>query len=443
MAVFFRQVHLVGTEHVPQPGVPVVFAGNHPNSLIDPVLVVTTSGRIVHFAAKDKLFQPPLGWVLEALGAVPIARRMDYAEGPRRDNRGALSAMADVLVAGQCIGIFPEGLSHDVAHLQRIRSGAARVALDAAGRRAGGVLVVPVGLVYMHRKRFRARVLVQYGEPIHVDETWVDRAQADPREAAGALTQRLDDALHGLTVNADDWDTLRVLDGVRRLYQPPSIPLRERVELARRFTSVYPAVRDEPAVRGLYDAVRRYIDELDRVGLSDRDLSRRAGPNKLLWRGVGGVVRLLVWLPLALLGAPVHVPLALLVGWAGLRFAPRKDVVGTTKLLIGLLLVLGGYVLLPLAAFLWVGWQAGLFLLLGLPLSGLATLRVLERGASVHKVWTSAVASLRLGRHLTALQERRGTLERRVVQLVARYKPEDMEALFPDRIASASGEVEG
>ena len=51
MRVFFRQVEVVGLEHVPATGA-VIFAGNHPNSLIDPILILVTCGRVVHFAAK-------------------------------------------------------------------------------------------------------------------------------------------------------------------------------------------------------------------------------------------------------------------------------------------------------------------------------------------------------------------------------------------------------
>jgi hypothetical protein len=41
---------------VPKDG-PVIFAGNHPNSLIDPVVIVVSCGRVVRFAAKDVLFR--------------------------------------------------------------------------------------------------------------------------------------------------------------------------------------------------------------------------------------------------------------------------------------------------------------------------------------------------------------------------------------------------
>ena len=81
MRVFFRQIEVVGLEHVPGTG-PIIFAGNHPNSLIDPILIITTCGRVVHFAAKDTLFSTRImRALLRGLGAVPLARRSDHGGG--------------------------------------------------------------------------------------------------------------------------------------------------------------------------------------------------------------------------------------------------------------------------------------------------------------------------------------------------------------------------
>jgi glycerol-3-phosphate O-acyltransferase/dihydroxyacetone phosphate acyltransferase len=76
--VFFRQIEIAGLENVPTTG-PVLFAGNHPNSLIDPILIITTCGRKVHFAAKDSLFKGRImRALLKGLGAVPVARKDDH-----------------------------------------------------------------------------------------------------------------------------------------------------------------------------------------------------------------------------------------------------------------------------------------------------------------------------------------------------------------------------
>ena len=190
MRVFFRQVEVVGLEHVPATG-PVIFAGNHPNSLIDPILIITSCGRRVRFAAKDTLFSTRImRALLGALGAVPLRRKDDHAGGPL-DNDAAFAAMFDALGAGDAIGIFPEGLSHDASRLARLKTGAARLALGAA-RRGAPVVVVPCGLTFIHPKRFRSRVLVQYGPPIAIAPPVADAPEdADlPR----ALTARIDAA---------------------------------------------------------------------------------------------------------------------------------------------------------------------------------------------------------------------------------------------------------
>lgn len=437
--VFFRTIHVVGTEHVPaEGGRPVLFVGNHPNSLIDPVLIVATGGRIVHFAAKDKLFAFPLGLVLRALGAVPIARKMDHGDDPKRDNSSAFDAMYKVLAEGRSVGIFPEGLSHDRSQLQRMRSGAARVALDMALRHPEADLaVVPCGLTYVHRKRFRSRVLVQYGPPLEIGGDEVAHWQEDSVQAARALTERIEGALRGLTVNAQDWDTLRVLDGCRRLYQPPRIPLEHRVELARRFCEVYETVQDEPDVKDAFTRIARFLDDLDDAGLSDRDLVSELGGQHLAARAASNLARLCVWAPLALPGAPIHVPVLALVHWAGVRFAPRKDVIGTSRLMMGLLAALAAYVLLPVAAGLWWGLPAGLVAAVLLPLSGYATVRVLERGVSLSRLLRTAWSALQLGRTLSVLRAEREALEALVIDIVQRRLPEDMEPLFPQRLQDA------
>lgn len=430
VGTFFRDVHVTGREHIPAEGTrPVVFAGNHGNSLIDPALVIATSGRIVHFAARDGLFRPPLGLLLAAVGAVPIQRAMDHGAGPR-DNALALAALVRRLASGRATGIFPEGLSHDAAHLQRLRTGAARVALQTAASGAA-VAVVPVGLTYKHRKRFRSRVLVAYGPALDIGTDEVEAFAKDGPAASRALTDRIEAALRALTVNAPDWDTLRVLDAVRRMYQPPGISLADRVELARRFCDGHARVADQADVRALYGDVSKWLDDLDDAGLTDADLLRVERAGELPRLAVANLLRLAFWLPLALPSLPVHAPVLIGVGWAGTQFAPRNDVVGTTKVVLGLVAVPTLWALAVGATAWTAGAAAGLGAAVFLPISGLATLRSLERGASLRRLFRAARAAVGLSSRREALLRRRRDLETRIVDAVQKHLPAGMTPLFP------------
>jgi glycerol-3-phosphate O-acyltransferase / dihydroxyacetone phosphate acyltransferase len=447
--VFFRQIEVVGLEHVPKDG-PVLFAGNHPNSLIDPILIITTCGRKVHFAAKDALFKGRImRAVLRGLGAVPIKRRDDH-DGTREskpdvgpkgpvDNDAAFAAMFQVLGEGGAIGIFPEGLSHDESQLARLKTGAARLALGGAQRTSTPIHIVPCGLTFIHPKRFRSRVLVQFGPAVTVEP-----ARPNTPDEVRELTSEIETALRRLTINAPDWDTVRALDVVRRLYQPQEISIEDRVELARRFNAYYGAVAADPRVVALMQRVRAYQTKLDELGLSDRELARDLSKLEVSGRVLRHLILVAFWLPLTTPGAALHVPPLVFARLAGPRLTPRKDVVATTKLMIGMLLVLLAYV--GTIGVLW--WKLGFWwavaALIILPLSGIATLKVLDRLRLVRRGLGVLFRRLRFRREVRALRREREQLVDDVIATVNAVKPAELESLFPadhpDRILESSRE---
>lgn len=430
--VFYRRLEVVGIGNVPPEGQPVLFCGNHPNSLLDPILITAHCGRVVHFAAKDTLFDSPVvGFLLRKMGAVPVKRRMDHPDGPL-DNEATFAALHRVLLDGRAVGIFPEGLSHLDSQLAPLKTGAARIAL-AVARKAPErpVLLVPSGLVYFTRHRFRSSVLVQFGAPLRVDASTL--AGEDERAAARELTDQLEARLRALTVNADSWDTLRVLDAVRRLYQPEGITLEERVELARRFNTVYPTVAHHPEVQDVYRRVRAYQRRLSAAGLSDEILKRELGVRDTVVRAFAHLALLLFWAPLSLIGAPIHAPLGLLFRIAGRAASPRKDTVATTKFVIGfltMLLVYGG--LAAVAAWKLGAWAAVLTALI-LPLSGWAFVHVLGRIDALRHLVLTLVRVVRLRREVAELRAERGRLVADVTAAIDRFRPDDMEPLFGAR----------
>ncbi|MBA3391777.1 MAG: 1-acyl-sn-glycerol-3-phosphate acyltransferase [Deltaproteobacteria bacterium] len=436
--VFFRQVEVAGIENIPGTG-PVLFAGNHPNSLIDPILIITTCQRKAHFAAKDSLFKGRImGMLLRGLGAVPLARKIEHdgkptdapAGAPRdsaemgKVNDAAFEHMFGVLADGGAIGIFPEGISHDESHLAKLKTGAARLALGGAARTGAPIAIVPCGLTFIHPKRFRSRVLVQYGPPIEI-------AASTARDAVKAATAEIENGLRRLTINAPDWETVRALDTVRRLYQPQEISIEDRIELSRRFNMYYGAVAADPKVLALMTRVRAYQEKLDELGITDRELARDLSKLEVSARMMRHLVLVAFWLPLCVPGAPLHLPTVLFARIAGPRLTPRKDVIATTKMLVGMLLVLLSYAIA--VGVVW--WKAGpawaALAATILPLSGWATLRVLDRLRLVRRAFGVLARRLRFRSEVQALRAERARLADDVIRTVGEIKPPELEALFP------------
>jgi hypothetical protein len=72
--------------------------------------------------------------------------------------------------------------------------------------------VVPVGLNYMHREKWRSRVIVVFGKPVETPKHLLDTYNPNTPEGfapARELTKIYEDAVAPLAINAPDWATLR------------------------------------------------------------------------------------------------------------------------------------------------------------------------------------------------------------------------------------------
>src|SRR6478609_9591981 len=111
---YYAEIVVQGAERAPRTG-PLLIVANHPNALIDPLLVGTTLSRHVLLTAKATLFEnPALSLLLHAVGVVPLRRARDEdggAQGEAGANRNAAAfrAVTEALRRDGVVLIFPEG----------------------------------------------------------------------------------------------------------------------------------------------------------------------------------------------------------------------------------------------------------------------------------------------------------------------------------------------
>ena len=198
----FYRLTLTG-DTVPAEG-PVLLVANHPNSLVDPLFVACAAGRPVRFLAKAPLFDhPTVGFLVRGSGAIPVHRRKDDP-GRMEQNEDTFRAAYDALARGSAVALFPEGMSHSEPSLQPLKTGAARIALGA--REAGGppFPIIPIGIVLRARETFRSEALIIVGQPIEWED--LGRLGVEDRKAVHQLTDRIDEALRGVTFNLERWE---------------------------------------------------------------------------------------------------------------------------------------------------------------------------------------------------------------------------------------------
>jgi hypothetical protein len=190
-------------------------------------------------------------------------------------------------------------------------------------------------------------------------------------------------------------------------------------------------VAGDPRVVEIMKRVLAYQQKLDELGLTDRELARDLSKLEVFVRMVRQVILIAWWLPLTVPAAPLHVPPLVFARFASDRLTPRKDVVATTKMLIGMGLVVLAYAC-TVAYIWWVyGLWWGLFATAVLPLSGWATLRVLDRIRLVRRAFGVLARRFRFRDEVRRLRAEREVLSVDVVDVVTAVKPASLEALFP------------
>src|SRR5262249_55126859 len=201
---------------------PVLLCMNHPNNLIDSLLVGSVLTRKVHYLATAALFRNPvLARFLRACGAIPVYRKQDDPDKMDR-NADTFSACFDALARGRVVGIYPEGTTHAEARVQRIKTGAARIALEYEARRAasGGdrLALIPVGLTFDARKSFRGRVRVAFGDPIAI-EPYLRAYREAPVAAVDALTTSIQSGMQAEILHVERVDRTALVRAIEDLYR--------------------------------------------------------------------------------------------------------------------------------------------------------------------------------------------------------------------------------
>ncbi len=213
--LYFIDVQTTGKQNIPSDG-PMIFAANHPNSIMDTVVLGTRTDRMISYMARSGLFDNPLvAFVFNRTGVIPVYKK----PGEGASNEDSFRRAYEVLEEGGCIGIFPEGRNSMERQVLEIKTGTARIALGAVKRcdYELPVKIVPVGLNFENRDKFFSRVLVRFGEPIDVRK-WADAHKEDERAACRDLTLAIENGIRTAATHIEGFRVLDLVKDVAEIY---------------------------------------------------------------------------------------------------------------------------------------------------------------------------------------------------------------------------------
>jgi 1-acyl-sn-glycerol-3-phosphate acyltransferase len=254
---FYGDIRVVGREKIPR-DVPLLIAVNHPNALVDSLIIGWLMPRRVVMTAKATLLNNPfIATLFRVLGVVPLRRASDelrakdeQGTNPAR-NSGAFREMIHVLAGNGAVLIFPEGTSHSDKELAPLKSGLARIALQARDTaHIGAVHIVPIGLLFENKATPGSIVGVRVGDPIEMD-SWA--AASDSTALTMELTKRLravaeDAELPPVTSNTSESHSTLQTVVIRTAAWWGRLTHRLPIRIARRWAVDMSTDPDEPAM---------------------------------------------------------------------------------------------------------------------------------------------------------------------------------------------------
>ncbi|KAG0201575.1 hypothetical protein BGX33_010240 [Mortierella sp. NVP41] len=393
---------------------------------------------------------------LKALELLTSPEGSKYKCLPHMDQTNVYKTVFERLNAGHCVGIFPEGGSHDRAEMLPLKAGVTIMALGAlAANPSLDLKIVTCGLNYFHPHRFRSRAVVEFGEPLTVPPELVEmykRGGAEKREACGKLLDTIYEALRGVTLNAPDYETLMVIQAARRLYKPThrKLQISQVVELNRRFVAGYMHFKDNPKVIEAKDKVMHYNTQLRYHGLRDHQVNIRTTRRHAIGLLISRLVQMIFLSCLALPGTLMNLPVAIVARVISNKKAKEalaastvkiagRDVLATWKLLVALGLMPVLYFSYSVMVFIYCGrfdlslkprlliaWAAWALI----PFVTYASIRFGEQGIDIFKSIRPLFLSIIPGEENTIddLRKARSELQRTITNLINELAPE----IYPD-----------
>lgn len=384
LKIFFQKIDIRHGENIPREG-PVLFVANHPNSIMDALVLGVVVGRKVNYIAHAGLFRNPLmRWFLRSNGVIPVHRRQDDPE-KMDQNVSTFEACSEVLERGEAIGIFPEGTSDMVRKVKKVKTGTARILMETEARNNYelGVKLIPIGLHFYSLSHFRSRVMANFGEPIDT-APYIKMYREEGFEGVRALTNTIQERLEALTVSVRNEELDDFVRDVEQIYRDELKQLsaenrkakdkayREDFVISKAIAECVQFYYDHDAarVRQIQEQIAAYKRKLNKLHLRDNMLKESVS-HKELWRQAtrAYVKAALGFLPAVYGIINNFIPYRIAEGFAK-KFSFERTKILTALLLGGGLAFLLFYALQTSVVYMIWGATWALLYLLSLPVSG-------------------------------------------------------------------------
>ncbi|MBD80648.1 MAG: hypothetical protein CL840_17165 [Crocinitomicaceae bacterium] len=302
--VFFRKIFVSGSENIITDK-PVIYAGNHVNAFLDPLILPIQFWKKIYFISRGDIYNTKFKrWLLWQTGQLPMFRQRDGKDNLKR-NEETNERCYDLLKKKRGIIIFPEGDCIQEKHIRMLKKGAIRMAFGAVEKHGWDidVHIQPITNNYTFPSQFRTEIILRCGKPLRLMD-YKELYESDEAKAITQLTKDTYEAMRDNYVQLDNLEDQKLFEQLveieRNSNPEPITPWivtgHQRFDMEKGITDKINAIRgkDDKRLEELTSMTNSYFKELKKLKLKD-SLFKSKRP------------KLIITLLLALLLLPVFV----------------------------------------------------------------------------------------------------------------------------------------
>lgn len=202
---FYRQIKVNGIDNIPL-NQPVIFAANHQNAFLDPLVISYKMPLQPYFVVRADVFKSTLmANFFNSVKMIPIYRIRDGFSSLQKNDE-IMDKIQGLLEKGESVIIFCEGSHAEEDFLRPLKKGMARMIHNILAKNKDNVypMVVPVGIHYRSKFDIPTDVCVNFGKPINTSNFFDENE--NPQKFYAKINAVIYEALSNEMVDIGEFD---------------------------------------------------------------------------------------------------------------------------------------------------------------------------------------------------------------------------------------------
>lgn len=307
-----------GLENIPK-GKPIVFAPNHVNAFMDPVLIGMTIKQEVRFFARGDVFKGAFSrWILNKLNISPVYRMSEGYSDVRKNDKTA-EECRQLLINNKAIMMFPEGICIQERRLRPLKKGLSRIVFQTAASIdfSKDILIIPVGINYSNASKFRSKAVVDFGKPLSI-LPYKESFASDPIKTINEFTRVLETNMKPHLVIIENPGNDKLVAALEEIFMTQWIESKsgdpsdlkqhyyasqEIAAMVNRLSEKHPTLIDQLKLK-----TENYIQKLDAFQLRDHLLDPKRINSMNMFRFLKDVISIYLGMPFYAIGLLFNFP---------------------------------------------------------------------------------------------------------------------------------------